>query len=98
MAMNAITTMMIAYKLWYVAVGGIHSIQWLTVRLYSRRYRTSIVKILGLNRQRSPVQTILVLLVESGLVYLIFQVSDFCIVLTAKFKVLAVLTAGVPVL
>ena len=28
---NAITTMMIAYKLWYVAVGGIHWIQWLTI-------------------------------------------------------------------
>jgi len=31
---NAIATMMIAYKLWYVAVGGcrIHWIQWLTMQ------------------------------------------------------------------
>ena len=28
---NAITTMMIAYKLWYVVVGVIHRIQWLTM-------------------------------------------------------------------
>ena len=31
-ATNAVTTMMIAYKLWYVAVGGIHRVQWLTIR------------------------------------------------------------------
>ena len=31
-ATNAITTMMIAYKLWYVAVAGIHWIQWLTIK------------------------------------------------------------------
>ena len=30
-ATNVITTIMIAYKLWYVAVGGIHRIQWLTI-------------------------------------------------------------------
>ena len=29
-ATNAITTMMIAYRLWYVATGGIHWIQQLT--------------------------------------------------------------------
>jgi len=29
-ATNAVTTMMIAYKLWYVAVGAIGWIQWLT--------------------------------------------------------------------
>ena len=27
---NAVTTMMIVYKLWYVAVGWIHWVQWLT--------------------------------------------------------------------
>ena len=27
---NAVTTTMIAYKLWYVAVGWIHWVQWLT--------------------------------------------------------------------
>ena len=31
-ATNAVTTMMIAYKLWYVAVGGVHWIRWLTMR------------------------------------------------------------------
>ena len=29
---NAVTTTMIAYKLWYVAVGWIHWMQWLTMR------------------------------------------------------------------
>ena len=31
-ALNAVTTMMIAYKLWYAPVGGIHQIQWLTMK------------------------------------------------------------------
>ena len=31
-ATNAVTTMMIAYKLWYVPVCGIHWIQWLTMK------------------------------------------------------------------
>ena len=31
-ALNAVTTMMIAYKLWYVPAGGIHRIQWLTMK------------------------------------------------------------------
>ena len=30
-ATNGITTIMIAYKLWYVAVGGTRWIQWLTI-------------------------------------------------------------------
>ena len=33
MAMCAVTTMMTAYKLWYVAVGGIYSIRWLTIEV-----------------------------------------------------------------
>ena len=31
-ATNAITTMMIAYKLWYVVVDGIRWIHWLTMK------------------------------------------------------------------
>ena len=31
-ATKVATTMLIAYKLWYVAVGGIHWIQWLTMK------------------------------------------------------------------
>ena len=77
MAMNAVTTMMIAYKFWYVPAGGIRWIQWLTMNCCRRIYRTFIVKTLGLSRRRSPVQTVLILLVESGLVYLGFQVSHF---------------------
>ena len=30
-ATNAVATMLIAYRLWYVAVSGIHWVQWLTV-------------------------------------------------------------------
>jgi len=73
--------MMIAYKLWYVAVGGIHWIQWFTMKGYCRSYRTYIVNTLGSSRRKSAVQTMLTLLVESGLVYLVFQVSDFYILL-----------------
>ena len=36
---------------------------------------------LGSNGQKSRVQNVLILLVESGLVYLGFQVSHFCILL-----------------
>ena len=78
-ATNAVTTMMIAYKLWYVPVGGNHWIQWLTLKLCCRSHRTFIVNTLGLSGRKSPVQTVLVLLVESGLVYLGLQVSDFYI-------------------
>ena len=66
---------MIAYKLWYVAVDGIHWIQLLTEVFRSHR-RFNVNTLLGLSRRKSPVQTTLILLVESGLVYLIFQVSD----------------------
>ena len=72
------------------------------MKCYCRGYRTFIVETLGLRRRRSPVQTVLILLVESGLVYLVFQVSD-CVScsLICEHKilhVLTVLTAGVPVL
>jgi len=40
-----------------------------------------MVKALGSNGRKSPVQTIMILLVESGLVYLAFQVSHFYILL-----------------
>ena len=40
-----------------------------------------MVKTLGLSRRKSPAQTTLTLLVESGFVYLILQVSDFCALL-----------------
>ena len=68
---------MIAYKLCYVATDRIHGIQRLTVKRDCRSYRTYTVKTLGLTGRKNPVQTILVLLVESGLVYLGVQVSHF---------------------
>ena len=52
------------------------SIQQLTVR---GRFRD--LKALGLSRRKSPVRTILILLIESGLVFLGSQVSYFGIVL-----------------
>ena len=52
-----------------------------------------MVKTLGLSGRKSPVQTILILLVESGLAYLGFQVSHFYILLVdTSCKILKVLT------
>ena len=54
---------------------------------------------LGLSGRKSPVQTVLILLVESGLVFLGFQVSDFCTLLadTVLFRpTLQSLVTGVP--
>ena len=36
-----------------------------------------LLKTLGLNKRKSPAQTVLILLIESGLVYLGFQVGHF---------------------
>ena len=65
---------MIAYKLWYVTLGAIHWFQSLITTYNARTHRTYIVKNLGLQGWKSPVQNILILLVESGLVYLVLQV------------------------
>ena len=74
--------MMIAYKLWYVAMNGTHMDPTeFTMGEYSRVHRAFILKTFGPQRRKSPVQTILILLVESGLVYLGIQVSYFGIVL-----------------
>ena len=74
-ATNAITTAMIAYKLWYVAFCWINLIQHFIMKLNARTHRMIIVKNLGLKGRRSPAQKVLILLVESGIVYLGFQVS-----------------------
>ena len=47
---------------------------------YYRGYCTFILKTLGLSRRKSPVQAILILLVESGFAFLGIQVSCFGIV------------------
>ena len=83
---NAITTMMISYKLWYVTMGEIHWMQQLIVEWYYRSHRKFIAKTLGLRARRSPVQTVLILLVESGFVYLALQVSHFCVSLSAGMR------------
>ena len=63
---------------------------------YCRSHRTFVVKILGSSGRKSTVQAVLIVLVESGLVYLGFQVSDSPLLRTRKiFKVLTVLTDGV---
>ena len=61
---------------------------------YSRGYRrcTVILKTLSSSRRNSPVQTILILLVESGLVFLAIQVISFGLVL---LKVLTFLTDSI---
>jgi len=71
-ATNAITTAMIGYKLWYVALGAIYVIQHL---INARTYRNAIVKNLRVKASKNPMQNMLILLVESGLLYLGFQVS-----------------------
>ena len=60
---------------------------------YCRGYRTSILKTLGPSRRKRPVQTILILLVESGLVFLVIQVSYFglCLMMYLR-KIVNVLT------
>ena len=78
-ATNAVTTIMIAYKLWYVCCGRVHWMRRLNVNRSCRSYRTSVGKAARLSGRKSPVQNILILLVESGLVYLGFQVSHFYI-------------------
>ena len=71
---NAITTAIIAYKLWYVTLGALYLIQLLIMKHNARTHRMTIVKNLGLRGWRGPVQNILILLVESGLFYLVLQV------------------------
>ena len=71
---NAITTTIIGYKLWYVTLNVISLIQLLITKHNARTQRTTIVKSLGSKGWRGPVENILILLVESGLVYLVFQV------------------------
>ena len=96
-ATNAVTTMMIAYKLWYVAVNETYGSSGAHHEGIFREHRIIILKTLGPSRRKSPVQTILILLVESGLVYLTIQVSPFGIVFVGKvLKVLTLLTDSVP--
>ena len=59
---------------------------------FNRSYRTSILQSLGSSRRKSQVQAVLILLVESGLVFLVFQVSHFYILLMRVRKILTALT------
>ena len=43
------------------------------------------MKNLGLSGRKSPVQTLFIILVDSGLVYLAFQVRDICIMLADMY-------------
>ena len=64
----------------------------LTIMGYDcRGHRTFILKTLGPSKRKNPVQTILILLVESGLVFLGIQVSYFGIVL-ADMQIQTILT------
>jgi len=91
-ATNAVTTMMIAYRLWYVALNETHESSGLPWR-DCRSHCKFILKTLRWSRQKSLVQMILLLLVESGLVFLVIQVSYFGICLLMSLcKILKVLT------
>jgi len=59
---------------------------------YFRGHRTFILKTLGPSRRKSRGQTILILLVESGLVFLVIQASYFGLVLA---DILTFLTVSV---
>ena len=71
---NAFTTEIIAYKLWQVTLDVIYLIQSLIMGPNDRTHRTTVVKNLGLKGWRGPAQNILIILVESGLAYLVLQV------------------------
>ena len=54
---------------------------------------------LDLGARKSPVRTVLIFLIESDLVYLVFQVSDYYILLICtrrNLKDLTILTVSVP--
>ena len=85
--------MMIGYKLWYVSIHQTHVSSGAHHEGFCRGYRTSILKTPGPSKRKGPVQTILVLLVESGLVFLGIQVSYFSIcLLICPRKIVKVLT------
>ena len=77
---NAITTAIVAYKLWHVTLDMIYLMQSLIMKHNPRAHRKTIVKNLGLEGWRGPVQNILILFVESGLVYLVLQVRSPCLI------------------
>ena len=72
---------MIAYKLWYVLGFDILDTHFI-MKHDARTYRRTIQMNLRLKASRNPVQNVLILLVESGLVYLGFQVSLPCLIIT----------------
>ena len=65
------------------------------MKAFCRGHRTFIVKTPGLSRQKSPAQTIMILLLESGLIFFGIQVNYFGVVL---LRVLTFLTDSVLVL
>lgn len=73
LATNLITTLLIAFRLWYIS-------SWSCQRFlltFCRVYQKSIANDLGSGRKSSPVQKVMLLLVESGAIYCMFQVSFY---------------------
>ena len=68
---NLLATLFIAYKLWYANV-----LCMFIINIYmTNRAHQKFIHNLGLAKRQSPVQNVLILLVESGTIYLGFQVS-----------------------
>lgn len=74
MAANAVPTLLTVYKLWCVKPHGI-IVSKFTVPI--RTYRKIIIEDRGSIRRQSPVQKILLILVESGGIYFAVQVCRY---------------------
>jgi len=70
-ATNLFATLLIAYKLWCVNVASLTFVVYMIHRTHRK-----VIRDLGLGkRQKTPVQNVLILLVESGIIYFGLQVS-----------------------
>lgn len=72
LATNAIATLLIAYKLWYV--GG-PALARMFLSYPHRTHRKFVINNLGMAQRQSKVEKVLVLLVESGVLYCALQVG-----------------------
>ena len=70
LATNLFATLLIAYKLWCVNVASLTFVVYMIHRTHRK-----VIRDLGLGKRQSHVQNVLILLVESGTIYLGFQVS-----------------------
>lgn len=77
MATNLLATLMIGYKLWFINISP-NITNYCLFPSYHRGYQKTISNF-GLEKQQSPVQKVLFLLVESGVIFFVLQVNSFCV-------------------